>query len=181
MAKRDTLRAEAATLLAQADDIDAQLSAMGQSSDQQGNTCMLQFDGGSRGNPGPAGAGAVICSVDSDGEAGKELWIGRVWLGERTNNYAEYSGLICGLKAAQKLAIPKLVIQGDSTLVVKQIRGEYRVKEPTLKILHKKATQLLENFEDFRIDYIPRAENSRADGLANEAMDKMKSGSKTLR
>ena len=129
---------------------------------------IVNFDGGSRGNPGPAGAGAVVC------DAGDKsiLYRGGVFLGKATCNVAEYEALIHGLGAAQHLNASKADIFGDSELVVLQMTGEYRVKSPRLKPLHRRAVQLADGFEggcSFR--HIPREQNAAADRLANDAMD----------
>ena len=127
---------------------------------------ILYADGGSRGNPGPAGAGAYL--TDPKGNAVAEL---KEYLGETTNNVAEYSALLLGLKHALTLKIPKILIRMDSQLVVRQIEGSYRVKQAHLQELHRQALALLQNFEAFKIEYIPREKNKQADRLANEAMD----------
>jgi len=131
------------------------------------STYILQFDGGSRGNPGIAGAGMVIYN-----ESGREVWYGRHFVGDSmTNNVAEYSGLLIGLQCARILGAEHIVVQGDSDLVVKQIRGEYRCKSKLLLPYHHAARQLVSQFQSFEIRHIPRAQNGRADNLANEAMD----------
>ena len=106
-------------------------------------------------------------------DQGNEIWNGWKFHSEwATNNVAEYSGLLWGLKYAHSsLGITQLIAEGDSQLVVKQLNGEYRVKEPVLKKYHKTCVDVVENFEYFEIRHIPRAENSRADWLANQAMD----------
>ena len=93
------------------------------------------------------------------------------YLGETTNNVAEYSALIFGLKEAERQGAEELLVRMDSQLVVRQIEGVYRVKEPTLQKLHEQALTLLKNFRSFRIEHIPREENAEADKLANLAMD----------
>ncbi|CAJ1958242.1 unnamed protein product [Cylindrotheca closterium] len=129
---------------------------------------LLRFDGGSRGNPGVAGAGMVIYD-----DQGNEIWNGWKFHSESaTNNVAEYSGLLWGLKCAcSSLGITQLIAEGDSQLIVKQLNGEYRVKDAMLKKYHKACVDVAGNFEYFEIRHIPRAENSRADWLANHAMD----------
>ena len=103
---------------------------------------LLQFDGGSRGNPGTAGAGAVLYTVDNDGDEnnviGKtEKWAGYFYIGNSTNNVAEYMGLIEGLRQAIVLDIKNIEIEGDSQLVISQLNGTYRVKHPNLIPLYK--------------------------------------------
>ena len=130
----------------------------------------LYVDGGARGNPGPAGAGGVL--FDS---ADKKIGEFKKYLGdELTNNQAEYQGLILGLKLAQKNKIKKLSIFMDSELIVKQIKGEYRVKNEGLKPLFEKAKKLLVKFSDYNINHIVRERNKLADALVNEAIDMKK-------
>lgn len=127
---------------------------------------IVYADGGARGNPGPAGSGAYL-----EDEAGNPIARVYKYLGETTNNVAEYSALIFGLKEAQRRGAEEVWIRMDSQLAVKQILGEYRVKEPTLQKLHAQAKALLEGFRDFRIEHIPREKNHEADKLANLAID----------
>ena len=128
---------------------------------------VLRFDGGSRGNPGTAGSGMVLF----DSESGLEVWSAFQYLGETTNNVAEYSALLSGLQFASAMGITRIVAEGDSTLVVKQVTGEYAVKKDHLKPLNHSIKALVKTFDYFSINYIPRAENFRADQLANVAMD----------
>lgn len=131
-------------------------------------TYVMRFDGGSRGNPGSAGAGMVIY----DGEDGCEIWSGCQYIGARnTNNEAEYMGLITGLQCALSLGVKNVVVQGDSQLILRQIGGEYKVKSPSLKPYHEQAVTLANKFASFQTSHIERARNARADELANEAMD----------
>lgn len=127
---------------------------------------LVYADGGSRGNPGPAGAGAYL--VDEEGEAVARVY---KYLGEATNNVAEYSALIFGLKEAQRQQAEEVTVRMDSQLAVRQIGGEYRVKDPTLQKLHAQVMDLLGAFKRYRVEHIPRAENAEADKLANLAMD----------
>lgn len=124
-------------------------------------------DGGSRGNPGPAGAGAYLES--EDGEPAARIY---KYLGETTNNVAEYSALIFGLKEALRQKAEEVTVRMDSQLVVRQIAGEYRVKEPTLQKLHAQVLELLGGFKRYQVEHIPREENAEADKLANLAMDR---------
>ncbi len=128
---------------------------------------IVYADGGARGNPGPAGAGAYLTD-----EAGNPVARIFKYLGETTNNVAEYSALLYGLKEALKRGAGELLIRMDSQLVVRQIQGEYRVKEPTLQKLHAKAKELLAQFQAYEIEHIPREKNEEADKLANLAIDK---------
>lgn len=127
---------------------------------------VVEADGGSRGNPGPAGSGAVV--RDSDGQVLAER---SLWLGSTTNNVAEYKGLILGLETAAELGATDVEVRMDSKLVVEQMTGRWRVKHANLQPLAGEATSLLAPFTSVRFEWIPRAQNSHADRLANEAMD----------
>ena len=127
----------------------------------------LQFDGGSRGNPGPAGIGIVISS--SDGVP--LVTLGR-FIGRATNNVAEYRALITAMEEALKLGATKIIIRGDSELVIKQMKGEYRVKSPDMKPLYEQAQELLARFDQAKIEHNLRGKNAVADRLANLAMDR---------
>ncbi len=127
----------------------------------------IHFDGGSRGNPGPASAGVVITDTDT----GKPLHEAGYFLGRCTNNVAEYQGLVRSLEQAKSLAGTSLQIHSDSELLVRQITGQYRVKSPALKPLYDKANALLDGFDAWAIDHVRRESNQRADELANLAMD----------
>eukprot|EP00752_Nemacystus_decipiens_P017933 g16076.t1 len=136
---------------------------------------VMQFDGGSRGNPGPSGAGAVLYRL-GEGGTRVEVWSGSVWVGQRrTNNEAEYSGLIEGLRAAKELGIKRLAVEGDSDLVIQQMLGNYKVSSPKMAPLFKKAKSIAKSFDKLELEHIPRARNGRADTLANVAMDTEKS------
>ncbi len=128
---------------------------------------IIHFDGGSRGNPGPASAGIVIRNADSD----KTVYEAGHFLGKCTNNVAEYQGLIRSLEQAKTLGGEKLDIHSDSELLVRQITGQYRVKSPDLKPLYEQAKKLLADFNDWKIQHVYRDKNQRADELANLAMD----------
>ena len=130
-------------------------------------TLTLQFDGGSRGNPGPAGVGVVVRAQDGT----PLVTLGR-FIGKATNNVAEYSALILSLQEAKKLGARSIVIRGDSELVIKQLRGEYRVKHPDMKILCGQAQVLLRDFDRVEIGHNLREKNVLADKLANLAMDR---------
>jgi ribonuclease HI len=127
---------------------------------------LLMVDGASRGNPGEAGCGAAI--LNPEGESVREL---ARYLGKATNNVAEYAGLLMGLEEAIKLGVKRLRVQSDSELLVRQLNGIYRVKEPRLIELHGKAKALLRRFESSRIMHVRREENRIADRLANEGID----------
>jgi ribonuclease HI len=126
----------------------------------------IYVDGASRGNPGPAGAGVVI--RDEKKKTLKEFY---KYLGQTTNNVAEYNALIYGLQEALILRADEVVVSLDSELVSKQINGEYRVKEATIKQLFEDALRLLSGFKKFEIRHIDRSENREADRLANKAVN----------
>jgi len=123
-------------------------------------------DGASRGNPGPAAVGAVI--KDEEGRLHSSI---SKRIGITTNNQAEYTALITALEKAISLGANRVEVKVDSELVVKQIKGIYRVKNAALKPLYQKAKQLQSTLASFTITHIPREQNSEADGLANEALD----------
>lgn len=122
-------------------------------------------DGGSRNNPGPAGAGFVISQDD------EEVLAAGVYLGETTNNIAEYCGLIWALENVRVLGATHLEVYADSELMVNQINGVYKVKSATLKRFHAIAQKLVESFQLCQVAYVPRAENVRADEMVNAALD----------
>ncbi|KZB82635.1 acid phosphatase [Amycolatopsis regifaucium] len=128
---------------------------------------LIEADGGSRGNPGPAGYGAVV----KDAATGAVLAERKAYVGIATNNVAEYSGLIAGLAAAAELGASTVDVRMDSKLVVEQMSGRWKVKHPSMQPLNAEAKELASRFSRVRYEWIPRAENSHADGLANEAMD----------
>lgn len=127
----------------------------------------VEVDGGSRGNPGPAGYGAVVWSSDRS----TVLAESHSSIGRATNNVAEYRGLIAGLQAAIGVGATDVDVFMDSQLVVEQMSGRWRVKHPDLAPLHQQAHDLARAFQRVTYGWIPRAENSYADRLANEAMD----------
>lgn len=127
----------------------------------------VEFDGGSRGNPGPAGIGVVLRAADGT----PIVTLGR-FIGRATNNTAEYQALITGLQKAQELGAKKLLIRGDSELIIKQMKGEYRVRHPELKPLYEEAYHLFRQFKEARLEHNLRHKNTLADKLANLAMDK---------
>jgi ribonuclease HI len=124
-------------------------------------------DGGARGNPGPAGYGVVIKD-----EAGHKVAALSEYLGHQTNNFAEYQGLIAALEFALKQGPKALRVVSDSELLVRQIKGIYKVKNPTLQDLHARAKELIAQLDWFSIDHALREHNREADRLANQAMDK---------
>jgi ribonuclease H / adenosylcobalamin/alpha-ribazole phosphatase len=128
---------------------------------------VVEADGGSRGNPGPAGYGAVVLDADT-GEVLVERAEG---IGVTTNNVAEYQGLIAGLRAAAELGADTVDVRMDAKLVVEQMSGRWKVKHAALRPLALEAQQLARGFARIRYEWVPRARNSHADRLANEAMD----------
>jgi ribonuclease HI len=124
-------------------------------------------DGGARGNPGPAGYGVVI-----QDESGQKVAHLSEYLGHQTNNFAEYQGLIAALEYAVEHGPKALKLISDSELLVRQIKGIYKVKNPTLKDLHARAKELIAQLEWFSIGHALREHNQEADRLANAAMDK---------
>ena len=128
---------------------------------------VVEADGGSRGNPGPAGYGAVV----RDAESGEVLAERAASLGRTTNNVAEYNGLLAGLRAAAELDPASVAVRMDSKLVVEQMSGRWRVKHPDLQPLHAEGRALVAALPSVTFDWIPRERNMYADRLANEAMD----------
>jgi ribonuclease HI len=127
---------------------------------------VLYCDGASRGNPGRASFGFVLL----DGKGRVVVERGEA-IGVTTNNVAEYSGLVAGLEAALAAGVTALEVRLDSLLLVRQVLGEYRVKAPGLKPLHRRAVGLLARIGSARVRHVPREQNSRADALANAALD----------
>jgi ribonuclease H / adenosylcobalamin/alpha-ribazole phosphatase len=128
---------------------------------------VVEADGGSRGNPGPAGYGAVV----KDPATGDILAERKAGLGHTTNNVAEYSGLIAGLEAARDLGASAVDVRMDSKLVVEQMSGRWRIKHLPLQTLATQAKNLVAEFGKVTFEWIPRERNKDADRLANEAMD----------
>jgi ribonuclease HI len=124
-------------------------------------------DGGSRGNPGPAGYG-----VSLEGANGQKIGELSEFLGVKTNNFAEYSALLGALEFALTQGHPALRVVADSELMVKQIKGQYQVKSPELRPLYDEAKRRIAKLEKFEIQHVLRNKNKRADALANDAMDK---------
>jgi ribonuclease HI len=131
------------------------------------NYLVAHTDGGARGNPGPAGYGVVI--HDS---SGRKVAVLSEYLGRQTNNFAEYQALIAALEYAVEHGPKALKVISDSELMVRQIRGIYKVKDPTLRDLYARASELISRLEWFHIEHVLRGHNREADELANQAMDK---------
>lgn len=137
-----------------------------------GRRVVVQADGGSRGNPGPAGYGAVVFAADGATVLAERA----AALGRATNNVAEYSGLIAGLEAALELGAGAVAVQMDSKLVIEQMSGRWKVKHPDMKPLAARAAALAARFAQASFTWIPRERNAHADRLANEAMDAAAAG-----
>ncbi|RUO87551.1 reverse transcriptase-like protein [Corallococcus sp. AB018] len=130
------------------------------------NRVRVYSDGAARGNPGPAGAGAVLTNA----EGAVVARLGK-FLGHQTNNYAEYMGLIIGLQHAKSLGAREVEVFADSELLIRQLGGKYQVKSPTLKPLFQEAQKLLATFGKVRLAHVPRAQNAEADEMSNRAID----------
>lgn len=128
----------------------------------------IHIDGGARGNPGIAGAGIVL-----RGDGDQPIVEAGYYLGHQTNNVAEYTALLKALEASKRAGATHLLIHSDSELLVKQINGEYRVRNPGLKDLFDDAFARLRGFEKWEVRHVRREQNARADELANLAMDAM--------
>ncbi|MED6109119.1 hypothetical protein PIB30_116864 [Stylosanthes scabra] len=129
-------------------------------------SCTLEFDGASKGNPGPAGAGAILRAGD-----GSKVYRIREGIGSQTNNVAEYRALLLGLKQALEKGYQHIRVQGDSQLVCKQVNGEWKQKNQNMAMLCAEVNQLKKKFLSFQINHIPRERNSEADAEANLAIN----------
>lgn len=139
------------------------------------NYLIAHTDGGARGNPGPAGYGVAI----SDAKGNKVAGLSK-YLGHQTNNFAEYQALIGALEYAIENGHKAMKVISDSELMVRQMKGIYKVKDATLRDLHARATELIRKMDWFQIEHVLRGQNREADELANQAMDKG-SGRQTVR
>ena len=128
---------------------------------------IINCDGAARGNPGPAGAGAIV--VDEDGAILAEVAEG---LGETTNNVAEYTAVIRGLEEAKRLGAHEVLLRSDSQLLINQLTARYRVKAPHLQPLHRRVRALLAAFAKVDLEHVPRERNVEADRLANLGVDR---------
>jgi ribonuclease HI len=126
----------------------------------------VNVDGGARGNPGPAAIGVVV-----QGPEGEVLEERGERIGEATNNVAEYRALLAGIERAAELGASELELVGDSELVVRQVKGEYKVKDATLRKLHAEVKRALRPFASWSIRHVRRERNAEADRLVNEALD----------
>jgi ribonuclease HI len=127
---------------------------------------VVNVDGGARGNPGPAAVGVVV--QDADGEVLEEA---AERIGSATNNVAEYRALLLGIERARELGASELELIGDSELIVRQVKGEYKVKDAGLRELHAEVKRALTPFESWSIRHVRRDNNAEADRLVNEALD----------
>ena len=127
---------------------------------------ILYTDGGARGNPGPAASAFVLTDRHRHNLLSKAFFIG-----ETTNNVAEYTALLKGLDAAGRMNVEKILIRSDSELMVRQIRGEYKVKSPGLAEIYSQCIEMLTHFANWKIEHIPRAQNHKADLLVNRSLD----------
>jgi len=127
---------------------------------------IVYTDGASRGNPGHAGIGIVF--MDEKGNVVKEI---SEYIGETTNNIAEYTALVTALKEAVEMNFEEIEVISDSELMVKQINGEYQVKNQGLKPLYSEACRLLKEFKNYYVRHVGREQNKRADALANQGID----------
>ncbi len=134
---------------------------------------LIHTDGAARGNPGPAGLGAIL----RDAETGETLAELATFLGVRTNNYAEWTAVEAALEEARRLGARHVDLRMDSELVARQISGIYRVKHPDLKPIHQRVMGLLAGFEGYSVGHVPRALNKDADRLSNVAIDQPLTGS----
>ena len=132
-----------------------------------GSRVTINCDGAARGNPGPAGAGAVV--VAEDGTVLAEVAEG---LGETTNNVAEYTAVIRGLEEAQRLGASEVLLRSDSQLLINQLTGRYRVKAPHLQPLYRRVRDLIRSFDRVDLEHVPRERNVAADALANLGVDR---------
>jgi ribonuclease HI len=123
-------------------------------------------DGAARGNPGPAGAGAVL--VEPNGQVVDR--IGK-YLGIQTNNFAEYMGLLLGLRRVKELGVQEVEVYADSELMIRQLAGRYQVKSASLRPLYEEALELLNGFSRVKLVHVPREMNSAADEMSNRAID----------
>jgi len=138
---------------------------------KEGLQLVMSIDGAARGNPGPAGIGVMI--QEENGLMERELW---KFIGKATNNVAEYEALLLALREAEGLKPAGVRIRSDSELLVRQVNGRYRVRNPRLIVLHSQVCDLIRTIPSFHIEHVNRELNRRADALANRAIDEALSG-----
>jgi ribonuclease HI len=132
-----------------------------------GARLIVYTDGAARGNPGPAGIGVHVTS-----ENGRTLRTLAEGIGPATNNVAEYRAAIAGLRLAAELGAREVMLRADSRLLIEQLAGRFRVKNPTLRVLHLEARELMEGLDSVTLEHVPREANTEADALANEGVDR---------
>jgi ribonuclease HI len=137
----------------------------------QAGEAVLWTDGAARGNPGPAGIGAILKSP-----SGEVLYTGSEFLGHTTNNVAEYKAVLLGLAGALAQGVERIEVRADSELLIKQLKGEYRVKSPGLRPLFEEARRLISRFRSVKLTHIRRELNGEADRLANQGIDRVGKG-----
>ena len=144
-------------------------SLFGPAADPKLDEVMIYCDGGSRGNPGPSAIGAVVLDPSTD----PPLLLASVSerIGVTTNNVAEYRALIAGLEAAAPFGAQRMRVRADSKLVIEQVKGTWKVKQPHLRPLLEAARRLLAGYAEVDLQHVPRAENTEADALVNAALD----------
>jgi ribonuclease HI len=148
-----------------------------------GRAFVIRTDGAARGNPGPASAGAVLLDAlrpDAGDPLARPDATVSEYLGVRTNNVAEYTGLVRALALAVDLGATEVDLLLDSQLIVEQLRGNYRVKDHKLRPLFDEARAILERLERWSVRHVPRSENAAADALANAAIDRVAAGGPTV-
>jgi len=131
----------------------------------------LFADGGSRGNPGPSAAGFVLFELSADGKQGERVFEEGVFLGNATNNQAEYTAIVLGVKKAKELNVDELDVRLDSELAVRQLNGEYKVKNQELAKLFLQIHNLRQSFREIRFSHVRREFNKEADAMVNRALD----------
>jgi ribonuclease HI len=133
------------------------------------DTVLLYCDGGARGNPGPAAIGAVV--FDGSSQPPRRLASVSEYIGETTNNVAEYRAMIAGLEAAREFGARRVIVRADSMLVIRQVEGVWKVKQPHLRPFVIEIQRLLDAYDDVVLEHVPRELNTDADLLVNAALD----------
>jgi ribonuclease HI len=133
------------------------------------DTVIVYADGGARGNPGPAAIGALV--LDPSTQPPTKLTAVSRRIGSTTNNVAEYKALIAGLEAAREFSPRTVRVRADSKLVIEQLAGRWRIRQPHLRPLHAQARSLLDEFDEVILEHVPREQNTDADALVNAALD----------